>query len=1342
MTISGELRSEIGTQAAWKGFSTQTQYIAYRLVSDKEGFDYYPEDIEDLLIKKDEVLIEAVQVKNLKAALTLSHLSSTATSKKGDGFFVRMCKLHAVYPSFHTITIAHFGELGEELQAIQRNNDGVIAKTAKKLTENHGLSVEDADWLLHSLSFERINSDKLQQGIQAQIKTYVPVMAAPDLAQELLTQFVSALSCSKGHTNLKAWQEKIHQIGVGISTIDGFYKEYNKALVRLNELHLADDFDHLKSAFAQGVSTHPSHIRANLDLRRDSWLSQIANALNNTGVVIVKGVSGQGKTTLCYRYLFDNYPESSVFCVRSITTPEQAQNLVTALAGLGEYNKDLALYIDVRPGEQLWAELLQELQARGLSIPVLISIRDEDYNLTPISGRAIKYEIIELVLTEDEAKSIYDSITNNAPHEEYRTFDEAWLSFGKDGPLLEFVYLLTNSQTLTQRLNHQINAFLQERMSDLWLELLYLVCYAGRLGCALEYTKVKSSLACDSLNSAIQRFKDEYLIRISDKGEIEALHPVRAQIMCKALASVTMIPDRDILLHSLRCISSHNTRLMLMDYYLTHEYDQDDFINMCKITCEDWIKYAGILKTALWLDVKHYAEGNTEYITTLFSKYGSGWLCLMPIDFSGILRPNQLIAESMLEIPIFNKADLLELIRETKESLTSLSIQYDITDLFLTNSTYPKSLPQNDEECSSFGYSLFWMAKRSIPVDFEFDTDRIADCICSGSLQSGADALRGLAEHSALKKYYDYSISKLVDRIIPQMQVVYFTASEECVECKFVPLWKDVIDVPDESSASNQYWRIKMLHLLQQMYPFAEYIDIELVGIDYLGDLGICPIDNKLRMHKDNRTIGWVSEINSWVRVRIERTFRPLSWFQYVKRVDDIRELANSLISDTIRLIDDIYKKGRFTKERWRRIETLKEAFRVQTLSDFILPTGAVDPYCLYSEGNSSSPSAEFFTMAPLLSVEKYKQFRHQINEVCSSLSNFYNQFAEILLLRINKKDPKTAKNPSIAGFNLFNSAKALAGLQNEYNNLFSQYSSLEASFNSREIENYLTLVNMWQYILEAPSQGVPIAYDAKQEYRKGKTYFESTLSEFTAEQPWNTYQTDEHIYIAVPFDLVGETTLESEYKKTVAVLREYFKKAIPFSSFRWFFETQACDFAYLPIVDGLSLPISFLIPRYRLLDTVPDGLAKAMLPCELDKELIKQLNISKSLYAWNAVSAKAAEIRVYLKQFCQVINASFSENCTSGINAFVNSIVAHIELAWAEFSVCEKTLSILYENADDISKSLINVISVFLSSKEDVLALIRQKQDLGQVVQTLDMVYSAMLLLQPYVSKLESQEE
>lgn len=53
-------KSDIGAQAAWKGFSSQTFYIAARLISDEQGYEYYPENIEDLVVKRNGIIVEAV----------------------------------------------------------------------------------------------------------------------------------------------------------------------------------------------------------------------------------------------------------------------------------------------------------------------------------------------------------------------------------------------------------------------------------------------------------------------------------------------------------------------------------------------------------------------------------------------------------------------------------------------------------------------------------------------------------------------------------------------------------------------------------------------------------------------------------------------------------------------------------------------------------------------------------------------------------------------------------------------------------------------------------------------------------------------------------------------------------------------------------------------------------------------------------------------------------------------------------------------------------------------------------------------------------------------------------
>lgn len=1326
-------KSDVGAQSAWKGFTSQTLYIAYRLVSDTYDYEYYPEDLEDLIIKKDGNIIEAVQIKNISANLSLSSLASTKTSKGGEGFFNRMCNLHHENPTFGDIRIVYFGALGAELQLLKEGKDKeIVSKLSSRLESNHGIEKSDAEWLIKSLKFEAVSSTELNENISKLIHQYVPTMAAPDLAQELLIQYVSRLSHDKGFTTLQEWQENVHSIGVRIVAIDGFYKEYNKSLVRLSELQDNSDMAQLKNEFQQGVSAHPVHIRSELDFKRSEWIEKICIALNNSGVALVKGVSGQGKSTLCYRYLIDNYSEKCVFCVRSIATEDQALNLVVALTALSYHHNDIIIYIDVKPGETHWAFMLQEMQARGLQIPVLISIREEDYNVTPTNGKSIKYDIIDLELSEAEAKVIFDIHTLTQPSPVHRTFDDAWQSFDRQGPFIEFMYFLSNNQTLKLRLEEQILALLQEGISDEWVELLKIVCYAGKLGCSVGFDKVKGVLECKTMHAAIRRLKDEYLIRVVD-NKIEAMHPVRAQIILDVLCSHVGVDVGDVMIKTLPCVDSQSVRIVLLEYFTRNNYRLADIKRISNICFTNWEGYANVIKSALWLDVKRYVEKNIGFIHSFVAKYGQGWLCFLPLDLSGIYHKNELIADSMKDLSMFSNTDLERVILETKEALTSLTLDYEATDFFIKSCALPKNAPNSDIEKTSFGYTLFWLAKRGISIDLEFDLSEMISEIDTGEIQSCADAIRGLAEHPSYSNCYQCSVDKLIDRMIAEMNIICFDVSEEAVNCKFVPpLINDELSKIEKNH--NQYWRLKMLDILKQLYPQKEYINIELIGVDILKDLGIDALDYKLHIHKSKITSEWVSEVNGWAKVRIDYDFRPITWDQYVHEIDELRKDASDLISQMIRFIDDIYKKGRYTKERWKRVDDRIKKFNAHIFAENKLPKFAVDPYCLYSESNLKREINDCFPMRQLLSVSKYEQFRKLYNDVYSSLENFFNQFATVLLVRYNHGDIGNVSNPKLAMFNLYSSAKALFQFQKEYAELFSEYTSLSDEFIHQELEGVLTLVNVWRHVLDNEPKGYAIAYNSKQKYRKGNSYFSDMLEKARSKVYGELIVSQNYAYFAKELLLSDERTLEDEYLELVLELRGVFSEAILPSSERWYVETQSVELAYLPLVSGCCFPTAFSIPFYKLLDVEESKISKPMFPCAIATEVEQHFNMSDALGVWSNAMQKISLLIVYLKRYAQVEQVPTHERCLVGVENYITSLIKAINNIQEDTKPLENLVSKLLEVADGQEKELLEAINLFFDCYDDIRGCITGFTNPNGIISSIELMMGAMIQLQSYV--------
>lgn len=1333
------IKSDIGAQAAWKGFSSQTLYIAYRLVTDIQGYEYYPEDIEDLVVKYNGEVIEAVQVKNITATLTISHLSSTKTSKGGEGFFKRMCSLHSKYSNFKTIKVVYFGDLGVELRDLEKGVEKTKENIREKLVDNHGLLYDDAEWLLNSLKFEKVEEKQLTDGIHQQIKSYMPIMAAPYLAQSLLVQYISKLSKEKGYTCLKSWEEEIHKIGTSIAGIDGYFKEYDKSLIRLSELTMDKDYIELKDEFLQGVSAHPMHIRSNLDFLRTTWIEEIKNSVLNYEATIVKGVSGQGKSALCYRYLLEMYPEEFVFCIRSIISEGQAQNLASALIALSKYLDDFIIYIDVQPGENRWAYLLQELQMRGIKIPILISIRDEDYNITSFNGKAVQYNVIELELTEAEAHWIYDFYTENQPHATFRTFEDAWNVYGGKGLLIEFVYLLTNNQTLTQRIEQQIDAMMLERISDSWLELLHLVCFTGSLGCSVDFNAVKGVLKCDSMNAAVKRFSDEYLLRITiDGNRLEALHPVRANIIYNVLRTKTVINIKEALMKALNCVESKYVSIILMEYFTNYEYSLDDIQMIAKNDYKDWIAFGKVIKAILWLEVKQYVESNIHCFWKLNEEKGKGWLCFIPLDPTGIDRSNEIIAERMLEHMPGNKESIRATIHEVRETLSSLSFEYKLLDCFFRGSKHPIVMPKSDDEKTMFGYSLFWMAKRNYSVELQMNKEDISNIICFGDIQACADTIRGLNEQSTLLEVCNIAIEQFVQRLIREHQIVSYIETDEEVRCKFIPPILNEKATPKDEKNINQYWRIKMLNILQQIYPNKEYIDIELLGVNLLADVGIQAMDYKLHMHKSNRHSRWTSEVNGWVKIRIEYGLRPASWMEYVKEIDLVRSSVNTLLINTMKLVDDIYKKGRYTKDRWTHVESQMMIFREHIFYENMLPKTIMDPYCLYSEGTAQHIADDDYPVQQLLSVEKYKKFRKVFGNVYTSLDNFYNQFAEWLLVRLNKKSMDDIKNPRLAMYNLFCAARDISKLQQEYNTLFLPYSTLDKNFCQQETENLLTMVNVWRIVLDSVPRGQAIAYNAKQTFRKGVLYPDVIKEKIATFIDGTVYETKQKIYVLSKCEMTEEDSLEEAYTQFVLKLREIYKDAIEFSSNRWHMEMKEKTIVYIPILFNAVNIIGFEVPLYKILDTDKSLISKLMIPCELEEEF--KDTIFKNSMAnenWCSTIAKVSTLKTYLQRYKQVISVPMCEKCVDGVETFIDSFHHDFEILINEIVESENLMEYVVGRVSGDLEEAASALKDFLVYIKEFSEKAINEEAADEILNVIDAVVGVMMMIHKYVLNL-----
>lgn len=1342
-TTSGSfIKSNMGAQAAWKGFSAQTLYIAFRLMNAPDEYLFCPEDIEDLLVKKENDVIEAVQVKNIAADLTISSLASTKSSKGGEGFFKRVCHLHTLYPEFSMVRVVYFQDLGEELLKFVQGEKGVKENLTKKLVDTHELEEDEVAWLLSSLVFEKVDESTLQDSIHCQINQYIEVMAAPNVAQSLLTQFISELSNSKGSISLQQWKEKMRQIGTDLAAIDGYYKEYQKSLVRLCDLTSSLDTDSLYTEFTQGVSVQPAHMRNNFDFPREYWELEISKSVSQNMATIVKGVSGQGKSTLCYRYLMNHYPEELVFCVRSITSERQAENLVAALSGITKHTPNTIIYIDVNPGEYQWIYLLQELQSRGVFVPVLISIRDEDFNMTPIKNKTIRTEVVEIELTAHEAQHLYSQYTAQLPHPQFRSFEEAWTAFHESGPLIEFIYILTHNQTLSQRLQTQIDNLLHERVPDAWLELLLIVCYAGRIGCSVKTSTLKQEINCDTFSSAKKRLSDEYLIKSTEDDEhIEALHPQRANLILKILEQYLDKSNLHSLVTTLRCTHGQYAQILVMDYFTRNPYCQETIETLSTEKFKDWHSLSGLLRTMLWLDVKRYVDQNNNLINDLINQNGTGWLLFLPIDISGLIQPNKLIIENLIETspevftPI-KREELMETIVSVRQRLSSLQIDYQATDCFISLCEIPTANPSNDTEWSAFGYSLFWFAMRQRKIDVLPYFNLLNIAFKSGDSLLMANAMRGLWEHCESPALYDDAVSTLMEKIKQEYCIVYFRESEIEVQCKFVPPVFANESRETETKNFNHYWKIKLLDILQQLYSDKDFIDIEVVGTDLLSELGIKAMDKKVRIAKKNRHLEWVTDINSWEKSRIDYLHRPENWNEYVSTVDQLRQRTNSFVVNLISCLDDFYKKQRFNQMRWNKVIADIELYKNSSFLNLLLPKSTVDRYCLYREDmqDSETSNTELSTVShQSLSYAKYVEFRKSLNATQIGIENFMDQFSYVLSARKDLQNVDKLVQLRLSRYNLFDSSKKLLLFQQEYEKLFRRYSNLGSNFSSVELENRMILLNMWTYICESPPRGYAIAYDAKQRHRKTHNTIQELIKTIPSCVNVDLLEMNQTVYLVRKYDLSRDVPLEDDYKEVMSTLRNHFKTVTPLMSERWYIETHDPTLTYLPTVNGIPLTAGFMIPLYRLLDD--NGISTSLLPVEIPDEVEKiLLRRNQLLRDWKNAYVNLAAMRMMMLQYNNVVsNLDGSNICKIGLRQYIalfyEGFSKLIEGFSTSFSVILKTLN---SNVSEATQELVEVIASFQNGLSEINSIISNFAHIDDCfIELSNNIFVAMILLQ-----------
>jgi hypothetical protein len=290
---------------------------------------FQPEGREDLALYDDQHhLLEIIQVKQRSSNLSLSSFKP----EKPNSFFYRASSELVKNPNL-LITIVAFGTVGPELSNALKTSGSDRTSVVAKIESYGHLSQPKATEVISHAKLQQVDESDLTDRVHKTLKDSVPGVD-PESAFDLLMLWLYLCAENRTIVTRTTVIDRIHKVGEFVVARAAYHMEWFTSIIPIEDTvtEAASHHEELANEFYQGISARYDHILANLDVIRAQKLLALSAAFQKHRLVIVHAASGQGKTTLAYRYLRDFFPSQWRFRVTSMGSREQVLRAAFAIA--------------------------------------------------------------------------------------------------------------------------------------------------------------------------------------------------------------------------------------------------------------------------------------------------------------------------------------------------------------------------------------------------------------------------------------------------------------------------------------------------------------------------------------------------------------------------------------------------------------------------------------------------------------------------------------------------------------------------------------------------------------------------------------------------------------------------------------------------------------------------------------------------------------------------------------------------------------------------------------------------------------------------------------------------
>ena len=1024
----------MGAISALRGYRTQFLYSLYKILKDyKNDYVFNPEgEYEDLdILNRNGDYVEIIQIKNKSETLVFSDLLS-----KKDSFFGRAIKLLDKQDNV-AVRLISFGRVSDELFDRKKLSNKLVQK---------GFEKNKVDKLLENYQNPLVVSETwLNEELIKLIKN-IRNFLNPTVTIELLIFWIYKSAEMQKKIKSKEIISTLDSIGIFLNEQKNFVNQFGNTILPFSDRKPSDSDERiLQNEFYYGVSAKYEHIIHGLDVHRDDKLEQIKDAFFHNNIVFIHGASGQGKSTLAYRYIYDF---SNVYVSYELKLSNNYNEVYETINSLNALSKSLSfpvlVYIDVNPQNIYWNDLLKELSAKN-NLHFLITIRQEDWNRTTLGTDYIFHEI-ELLFNKTEASFIYKSLSNFKKDLKFTDFEESWLKFGNEGLLLEYVYLINQGNTLKSRLKNQIYRLEEEeKISE--LETLKFVSLSDNYGAKISFKRILNEIEINPIlsNKITRHLEKEYLLKFSDNKEyLIGLHPIRSKVLCEILFDENDYSDKsDYVSKAISLIDETDLHTFLLNSFNEgYELQKLEKI-LSTFRFNSWTGNLNVLKALLWKGVYDFIFiKNNKPFFQLYNKYESIWELILPYDYAEVTEKD--LFSSLKAIPenVRNEVDSIRKGISDKKDVFKYIINW-----FSQINTISINISSRNE-IGSLGQFAFWVGYLKTDLEINLDIKSVSLFIDDKTkIEDLSTLILGLENINYSNSFLIDLKAKFKEKLINEFNILIFNETDNEISCKYFIDYLKFEEKDKEESNIFHDKSIQILNLLRKSFPkkqkYSTSVDSPILAkLNLKYDPSIKSIDKK------NLPLDYLVEINVLMNSLLIYQFRPESWEEYASKILERRKKYCNLLETAVKSFQDYFKKRDFKVF----VEPLKKIHDGSSKIEKVrLPKNISDKWGYISESSKVNSADKDKSNAKhinqIVSLTKYKTFNKNYRDYFFKADNIFNQLQNNILLIFkiysgNEEAENEIKdyNPNIFYSNLCDALKFNMRFQEEFNHHFSKY--------------------------------------------------------------------------------------------------------------------------------------------------------------------------------------------------------------------------------------------------------------------------------------------------------------